>query len=114
MELDTSTAEKMRQMKITKIEAHESPLFRHERKKGVLHDHRFAAASPSTKAREPRAHVARFVEMSGNALRTPPNGKGETAEIRHDRKHRFIGDIVADKKRTASRNGSWVINSRNA
>src|SRR6202790_1709720 len=52
--------------------------------------------------RKPRAHVARFVKMTGHALRAPAHGEGESTQIRHDRKHRFIGDVIADENRTAA------------
>src|SRR4029077_1136963 len=52
--------------------------------------------------RKPRAHVARFVKMSGHALRAPAHGKCKTTKIGHDREHRFVGDVIADENRTAA------------
>ena len=42
------------------------------------------------------------IEMTGDAMRAPADGKCEAAEIGHDGEHRFIGDIVADENRTAA------------
>src|ERR1700681_652605 len=50
--------------------------------------------------REKLPHIARRIEVSGDALGAPANGKCKAVEIRHDRKHRFVGDIVADEERT--------------
>ena len=39
--------------------------------------------------REPLPHVARLVEMTGDAVRAPADRKRKAAEIGHDGKHRF-------------------------
>src|SRR5258706_2740912 len=52
--------------------------------------------------REPLPHVARFVEMAGHARRAPGHGQCEAAQIRHDSEYRFVGDVTADKNRTAA------------
>src|ERR1700686_3114711 len=65
----------------------------------------FCRAFVINETRQPRPHVVRFVEMPGDALRAPANGKCETAEIGHDGEYRFIGDIVADKKRNTPAKG---------
>src|SRR5260370_20581286 len=52
--------------------------------------------------REKFPHIARRIEMPGYAVRAAADGKGETIEIRHDREHRFVGDVVADEKRTSA------------
>ena len=55
--------------------------------------------------REPLPHVARFVEMTGHALRAPADGKCKAAEIGHDGEYRFVGDIVADEDRAPALEG---------
>src|ERR1700730_11899415 len=52
--------------------------------------------------REPLPHVARFIEMIGHALGAPAHGERKTAKIGHEGEYRFVGDIVADKNRTAA------------
>ena len=39
--------------------------------------------------REELAHIARRIEMSGDAPGAAADGECETIEIRHDREHRF-------------------------
>src|ERR1700684_2365147 len=53
------------------------------------------------KARKPGADVARLVKVARDALRMTADRKGKTAQIRHDCKYGFIGNIVADENRTA-------------
>jgi len=52
--------------------------------------------------REELAHVARRIEMTRHALRAAANGKCKTVVIRHDRKHRFVRDVVADEQGLAA------------
>ena len=52
--------------------------------------------------REPLPHITGFIEMVGHARRAPADRKCKAAQIRHDSKYRFVGDIVADKDRTAA------------
>src|SRR5450432_303466 len=52
--------------------------------------------------REPFPHVAGLVEMTGHAMRPPAHRKCQAVEVRHDRKHGLVGDIVADENRTAA------------
>src|SRR3954452_5093245 len=52
--------------------------------------------------REPFPDVARFIEMSGHAVGATADRKSLAAEIRHDREHALVGDVVADKDRTAA------------
>src|ERR1700742_1974943 len=51
--------------------------------------------------RKPRANIARLVEMTSHALCAAADGKGKAVQVRHDRKDRLVGNIVADKERTA-------------
>ncbi len=62
-------------------------------------------------ARAMRPDIAGLIEVAGYAFRAPADGKGKTAKIRHDGKHRFVGDVVADEQRMTALNGSRVINS---
>ncbi len=59
----------------------------------------FDRAIATAETCEPFAHVAWLVEMAGDALHTPSDGKCQAVEIRHDCKHAFVGNVVADENR---------------
>jgi len=52
--------------------------------------------------REPGPHVAGIVEVACNALGATAYGKCQAAHVRHECEHGFVGDIIADKQRTAA------------
>src|SRR5665811_1996221 len=52
--------------------------------------------------RKPLPDLARIVEMARNAFGAPAHGKGKPAKLRHDGEYALVGDIVADKDRTAA------------
>src|SRR6266568_3111856 len=62
----------------------------------------FRRGIATTETREPFTHVARLVEMTRNALRATADGKCQAVEIRHDREHALVGDVVTDENRPAA------------
>ena len=55
--------------------------------------------------REEFAHIARRIEMPGDAPGAAADRERKAVEIGHDREHAFVGDVVADEERTAALEG---------
>src|SRR4051812_11915811 len=49
--------------------------------------------------REEFPDIARRIEMPGHAPGAAADREREAVEVGHDRKHAFIGDVVADEER---------------